>query len=1218
MTQPPKLIPIASSTDSPAADRRLAFEISPPQVPFVHAVLDWLDLPIAYIDRDLRIRLCNAPFAQAMAGTREALIDRHALADLRFANQAQWTDALEHAMLGEARDEIALHAPQADLRARLLPQTDEHGITQGCLLVAHTPDMLSARELELDALLKALPTPASFVDRHLRFVYVNQAALDERGWRREDVIGQTIAQMNDPADLADIQELLQRALHGERVDYERLARRVDGSQRWISRTIIPRRSPDGDVEGLYLFGADIHALRTEAARLAAQQAEIRAFLDALPLPLAYLDGQRRFALANQAFRAVEAREDVEVLGARAQDALAGDLYALIADDLDQAYAGKPFDYVHHGRDSRWRRVRLVPHRAQPGDVVGLFVMSHDIHEQRIAQIALERREQQVRAFSDNIPQPLAYVDAEDRVAFANKAFASLFNVARADALQSPLSALFSDAAWTTIAATYARAKQGETLTEERLLPRRHDEPRWIEMRWWPEFDDDAHATVRGVYLLCLDVHEARQARAAYEDSINQMRRAMNSIGTPIGYVDAQQRLRFANVTMQAWSGMPAEVIADKHIRDILGESTYRKTEGGILRALGGEEVNFEREFELAPEEIRWARIRLVPERNETGAVNGFFVAIFDVHDLKTQQRELQVKQEELRRANWMLSSHLENSPLAAIELDADLNIRRWSEQAERLFGWTRAQVLNRSLWDLQLISDGESDAITRSFALVLAGRQQRVSTLQRMTRHDGGKLWSEWYISALSNGAGAVTSIFALVQDVNQRIEAEARLQQLAAYDSLTNLPNRSSLQFELTQALDRARRAGSSVAAIFIDLDHFKNVNDTLGHRVGDQLLLAVARIMKASVRRGDLVSRMGGDEFMIVIEHPNARMAAQHIANKILVALNQPIPVEGHMITIAASAGIAMFPDHGSDANILLKNADVAMYHAKELGKGRFEFYSEELAREREEQALLEYALRQAIASDQLALFYQPRVSLRDGAIEGAEALLRWFHPDLGEIPPKKFIRVAEETGLIFDLGTWVFRRACTQLKDWEARGLPIRTLSINFSARQLLMRDLADRVAVILAEVGCDARKIEVEITETSMLFDVLTTKRVVTALKRLGLRIAIDDFGTGFSSLSHLQQLDIDALKVDQTFVRDLLVDAGDAAITRAVIGLGRGIGLQVIAEGVENARQLAFLKECGCDLYQGFHFSPAINAAAFEDLMRLHLQATAKTTPRPGR
>jgi len=1202
MSSTPKLVPI-NQGPAVAVDCRAPHEVAPAQAPFANAVLDWIDRPIACVDVDGRIRFANDSFAAYVGLARATLAGR----DIEDAFEGSDAAVIAPQVLDMARG-VGRRERASAAGFSLRVERDAAGRACGCILVG--PETLApadtaeprepgatARLLDADFALDfidALPLPALAIRRDLRIARVSERARD----LFDDGPALRVAHLLDEEIGSDawgsIATAVRHAFDGETVVLAPLA----GYHRPLH--LIPLRAwRDGsarEVAHVLLLGAPADG----AAAPLLPPGGLYGYLDALPLAVAYFDRQRRVLFANRQGHALFAGPVAADLAERIDHAWFGDHIAF--EQLVPQAEGEP----------RWIRLTLVPNRAN-GEVVGVYGIGLDVHGERLARSEIETRELRVRQFIDNVPLAIAYLDAQFRVTVANRAFAQALGLDGAISPGQPIEELLGRAMGADLDIAIERINLGQSHVDERLLPLFNApgaEPlsRWVEVRWLPDFDHGGSlglgARPRGSYLIFRDVHDARQARAAYDASVEEMQRAMNSIGTPIALIDTDDSLRFANSSLR-------ELLGGEHIgnpvgrpaSEIVSPQVAAVLEPMLARARDGFEVSTERELTAPGGGRRWWRMRCVPQRAVDGTVSGVYLVLFDVDDLKGQQRELQASQEELRRANSLLSSHLDNSPLAALELDADLGITRWTDRAERLFGWDREMVHGRSVWDLEITGLGEVDAITRSFALVLSGLQQRVSALQRVTRADGSRIWCEWYISALADETGTVTSIFALVQDVNQRVEAEARLQQLAAFDSLTGLPNRSSLQFELAQALDRARRTGHGVAALFIDLDHFKNVNDTLGHRVGDQLLLAVARILKSCVRKSDTVSRMGGDEFMVVIEHPKVRPAAQHIANKVLAALNQPIPVEGHMLTVAGSVGIAIFPEHGNDANQLLKNADVAMYHAKERGKGRFEFYSDDLAREHEEQALIEFSLRVAMATNQLRLHYQPRVGVNDGLIDGAEALLRWTHPELGEIPPKKFIRVAEETGLIFDLGIWVFRRACEQLREWSRAGIEFGTISVNFSARQLLMRDLIDRISTILVETGADPHWLELEVTETSMLYDVALTKKVIASLKRLGMRIAIDDFGTGFSSLSHLQQLEVDALKIDQSFVRDLLHDTGDAAITRAVISLGRGIGLQVIAEGVENRAQLAFLKECGCDAYQGFLFSPAVDPAIFAGMLR---------------
>ena len=442
-----------------------------------------------------------------------------------------------------------------------------------------------------------------------------------------------------------------------------------------------------------------------------------------------------------------------------------------------------------------------------------------------------------------------------------------------------------------------------------------------------------------------------------------------------------------------------------------------------------------------------------------------------------------------------------------------------------------------------------------------------------------------------------------MIQDISQRVEAERRLTEIAQRDTLTRLLNRNALEPTLRVFIERARQGKSGVAVLFLDLDHFKNINDTLGHRVGDLMLIEVATILRRCVRAEDEVARIGGDEFMVVIAHAQPKAIAHETAQRIITALSTPIRVDNQRLSVTSSIGIAIYPDHGRAPDALIRSADLAMYRAKENGKNRFEFFSAMLAQRSERRSAVKGALKLAMQKDALRLYFQPRVRIADGRIVGAEALLRWTDPRLGVVSPKEFIVIAEESGLIHELGLYVFRKACRQLSEWQHNGTELGVLSVNFSAHQLLVATFIDEVDRVIRETEVDPRFIEVEITETSMLFDLGVTKNVIADLKHRGMRIAIDDFGTGFSSLSHLQQLDVDTLKIDQSFIRDMLVDSGDAAITTSVISLARGLKLSTTAEGVENEQQLQALRTAGCDYYQGFLFSPAIVVEDVEELLR---------------
>ena len=435
-----------------------------------------------------------------------------------------------------------------------------------------------------------------------------------------------------------------------------------------------------------------------------------------------------------------------------------------------------------------------------------------------------------------------------------------------------------------------------------------------------------------------------------------------------------------------------------------------------------------------------------------------------------------------------------------------------------------------------------------------------------------------------------------------ERKRAEDRIQYMARHDALTGLPNRGVLNDRLSQALLYANRYDRWAAVVFVDLDNFKLINDSLGHKAGDELLKIVASRMTSCVRATDTVVRLGGDEFVIVLfdQTKNADAIADTV-QKVRTAITTPLPVGQRNLKITCSLGIAIYPNDGADADTLLAKADAAMYRAKETGRDCFQFYTPGVNADAHETLTLLEELRTALAQSQFVLFYQPQVDLRTGHVFAVEALLRWNHPTRGLLPPAKFIPLAEETGMIVEIGDWVLLEACRQNKAWQDVGMPPMTVSVNVSARQWKQKNLAERVAQRLEETGLQAKYLELELTESLIMRDVEQAVSTMKALQALGVHLAIDDFGTGYSSLAALKTFPVRRLKIDKSFIQDL-ADDSDKALAAAVISLGKRLHLRVIAEGVETESQLSFLRECDCDEMQGFHFSRPVPAAEIDKLL----------------
>lgn len=461
------------------------------------------------------------------------------------------------------------------------------------------------------------------------------------------------------------------------------------------------------------------------------------------------------------------------------------------------------------------------------------------------------------------------------------------------------------------------------------------------------------------------------------------------------------------------------------------------------------------------------------------------------------------------------------------------------------------------------------------------------------------------------DAGGAPIGIWGIVRDITdykrallQLQENEARMEYLAYHDVLTQLPNRLLFQDRVSKALERSRRHNRNLAVLLLDLDRFKNINDSLGHTVGDQFLRSISSRLGSVIRDCDTAARIGGDEFVVVLEDFGDVSNVTNVAAKLLKVLAEPIRVEHRELCTTASIGISIFPGDGDSVEALIKAADAAMYRAKEKGKNNFHFYTEDINRRTFELLLLENDLRRALDQNQFFVAYQPQFSLDGGKLVGVEALMRWRHPIQGLVAPTEFIPLAEETGLIVPLGRWMLQASCNQIKQWLEQGYRLGRIAVNLSARQFRQPGLVEDITQILSDVGLSPEHLELEITESIAMDNVETTIDKLEVLKKMGLQLSIDDFGTGYSSLSYLKRFAIDKLKIDKSFVRDIVTDPNDAAIAASTIALAHKMGLKVIAEGVETAEQVAFLREQGCDEVQGFFYGKPVNAAEFERLLRM--------------
>ncbi|WP_275096247.1 PAS domain S-box protein [Sedimenticola hydrogenitrophicus] len=843
---------------------------------------------------------------------------------------------------------------------------------------------------------------------------------------------------------------------------------------------------------------------------------------------------------------------------------------------------RDFEYAFRRADGAQFHVRIS---GKPlFDEAGVFCGYRGIGKNLTREIAARNAERQLRDrlhdALESVPGGVILFDREDRMILCNSAYRRAvqeiepvlrpgisfneLNRALVDAGLIDLEGMSMDA-WVS--------KRERLHRERRPFVLKVKGERWIEVFEYVTKE-------RGTLVLRTDITERMLTQKALKASEGRYRALIEQAADGLIVTDEQGIITDCNRSAQLMLGHPEDDLLKRPLVEFIEPAErekYRQQRAAIHH--------------------RGAMLQQCRMCRSDGTVLPVEVSARALPDGGTQALIRDISERLSSEARLRLSATVfESTREGVVITDRDGRITAVNSAFTEITGYSEAEV------------SGQTPSILKSGRHDAAFYREMWASLDRLgywrgeiwNRRKSGEIYPEWEtISTVRNEAGELTNYVAVFSDISDIKESEYQLEYLAHHDPLTELPNRLLFTARLDHALERARRDGLCLAVLFIDLDLFKHINDSLGHPVGDALLLQVARRLKQQLRDEDTVARLGGDEFTVLLEQLADPQMAGNIAAKLTACFVEPFVIDQRNLHVTASIGISIFPNDADTSATLLRNADTAMYQAKERGRNDYQYYAEEMTSSAVQRVLLENSLRQALNLDQFVIYYQPKLALPDNRLIGCEALIRWRHPDMGLIPPDSFIPLAEDTGLIVSIGSWVLNSACTQIRRWQHAGLETGTLAVNLSGQQLQRDNLVMTVKQALEQSGLDAAYLELEITEGFIMDQAEQAIGVLNELRALGVTLSIDDFGTGYSSLSYLKQLPINNLKIDKSFVRDIPQDPNDEAIARAIISLAGNLQLDVIAEGIETEAQLDFLRREGCGQGQGYLFSPPLPAAEFE-------------------
>jgi len=1148
--------------------------------------------------------------------------------------------------------------PCAELRGVGLPITDSLTVLREPL-----PEHVQTTLSEPDQLATLINTLPGIVfrcsnDAEWSMTYLSDGCYELTGYHPEELAGQqrsrTYNQITHPDDLPKVLTAIHQSIQQQSsyvVEYRVITK--NGEEKWFwekGRAIYDTQNQPIGLEG---FITDISDRKQIEAALVESESRLQAFLNNIPVTAYIKDLDGHFMYVNRALATLLQATPEELLGKRCYEFVASDVgEENQQNDLQVIREKKLFRFDERIDSADRSHVYLAtkfPLVDSQGEIYALGGIAIDISDRKQAEDALRQSEQRYQDLYNSAPDMYFSISSNGVITSVNDCGAKMLGYTKAELLGTQVLDLVHPDDRLLV------QRRMESIFAERQL-RSHLEFRKVcrdgSILWVSEQTQltlDSNNCPLELRIICRDISEYRQAQDALERAEAKFRSIFENAVEGIFQTTPDGRYITANPMLAKIYGYnsPEELLEKlTNIEHQLYVKADRRQEFLNLMHRNDTVWGFESEIYQKDGNIIWISENARTIRDETGDLIGFEGTVEDITVRKCAEAEL-------RQRDNLLEGVAEATQYLLTETDFDIAIARALQtlgeavKVDRVYiyenhphlqtgepamsmryEWVRESIMptiHQEHWQNQPYS---AYGMTRWYETLSAGRSLSGLTCefpvaeQELLKRDtiqsilmvpilmdeqfwgyigfdecgSDRIWTK-------NEQSILIAMAASISGAIKRQEAEAMIRYQAFHDLLTDLPNRTLFSDRLRLALAHAQRNETNLAVMFLDLDRFKTINDTLGHPVGDQLLQAVAKRLSGCLREGDTVSRWGGDEFTLLLPQITSAEDIAKAAQRIIEALRPAFLLAGHELYISSSIGIAIYPYDGIDAQTLLKNADAALYRVKERGRNAFQFYTPAMNSRASELLVLENSLHHALAREQFLLYFQPQLNVITGQITRMEALLRWQHPELGFVAPSEFIAIAEETGLIIPIGEWVLRMACQQYAEWKKAGIAPQRIAVNLSARQFRENQLIETITQVLAENQVSPDCLELEITETTAMQDIEFTRVMLQSLRHMGIHISIDDFGTGYSSLGYLKKFPLDTIKIDRSFIHEITLDPNDAAIVSAVIALGKGLGLSVVAEGVETEEQADHLRSLDCFEMQGYLFSRPLAAHAAIEFLR---------------